>query len=81
MVRKKKLKKSDARPPKTKDDAGGERVSVTITVNEKISFTRSAVLENDGRKRQSTYKTSDGDNIQHNRKRGNKSLAKKMIKE
>ena len=76
----KKIKRSNAKPPKTIDDAGGERVCVTITVNEKINFTRSATLKSDGGKKKSTYKTSDGENIEHNRKRGSKSLAKDMIK-
>jgi len=76
----KKFNKSNAKPPKTKEDPGGERVSVTITVNEKISFTRSAVLEKNKNNGASDYKTDDSDTIKHNRDQGSKSLAEKLIK-
>ena len=73
------FKKSNAKPPKTKDCSGGERVSVSISVNEKIEFSRSAILDQDCCEDESEYKTSDGKSVKHRRSDGSKSLAEKLL--
>jgi len=71
---------SSGKPPKTRDDPGGDIVTVIVMQNGIIDYKREGVLtELIGNGSVGRYKTDDGDSITHNRSQGAKELARKLL--
>ena len=73
-----------ALPPKkkglTRTDAGGEVISVTVTVNNKIEFiTACAITTRQGNSNVYRYVLDDGRELTHNRSLGYVDLATKLL--
>lgn len=62
------------------DESGGESITITVTVNNKLHYYRTATITgNPSQSQVRRYKTDDGKEINHNRETGYIELAKKML--
>ncbi len=60
-------------------ESGGEVVTVTVTLNNSVVFSRSAVITGSQNNNPRRYRLDDGGIINHNRNQGSKELARKML--